>query len=54
MSGGVLFLDVDAKSVERNEVDESFSAACQNGNFSASLLKSGSINSIPNPGFSAR
>jgi hypothetical protein len=28
MSGGVLFLYVDAKSVERNEAYESFSAAC--------------------------
>jgi hypothetical protein len=28
MSGGVLFLYVDAKSVERNEAYESFSAVC--------------------------
>jgi len=28
MSGGVLFLYVDAKSVERNEAYESFSATC--------------------------
>jgi hypothetical protein len=28
MSGGVLFLYVDAKSVECNEAYESFSAAC--------------------------
>src|SRR5262249_56599348 len=28
MSGGVLFVYVDAKSVERNEAYESFSAAC--------------------------
>ena len=29
MSGGVLFLYVDAKSIERNEAYESFSAACR-------------------------
>jgi hypothetical protein len=28
MSGGVLFLYVDAKSIERNEAYEPFSAAC--------------------------
>ena len=31
MSGGVLFLYVDAKSVERNEAYESFSAVCLEG-----------------------
>jgi hypothetical protein len=29
MSGGVLFLYVDAQSIERNEAYEVFSAACQ-------------------------
>ena len=29
MSGGVLFLYVDAKSVERNEAYDAFSAACR-------------------------
>ena len=29
MSGGVLFLYVDAKSVGRNEAYEAFSAACR-------------------------